>query len=77
MKADEMLEARKFSLTPEQREAYSTVGGTPFLDGEYTVFGEVVSGMEVVEAIEKTATDSNDRPVNDVRILEMNIVSYK
>ena len=77
MKADEMLEARKFSLTPEQREAYSTVGGTPFLDGEYTVFGEVVSGMEVVEAIEKTATDSNDRPVNDVRILGMNIVSYK
>ncbi len=77
MKADEMLSERKYSLTPEQIEAYTTVGGTPFLDGEYTVFGEVISGMEVVEAIEKSATDRYDRPINDVRIIGMNIVNHK
>ena len=76
-KADEMLVDRKFSFTPEQVEAYSTIGGTPFLDGEYTVFGEVISGMEVVEIIEKSATDGNDRPIEDIRILGMNIVNHK
>lgn len=77
MKADEMLAERKFSFTPEQIESYTTVGGTPFLDGEYTVFGEVMSGMEVVEIIEKSATDRYDRPVEDVRILGMNIINHQ
>lgn len=77
MKADEMLAERKFSFTPEQIEYYTTVGGTPFLDGEYTVFGEVISGMEVVEIIEKSATDRYDRPVEDVRILGMNIINHQ
>lgn len=61
-------------LTPEQREAYTTVGGTPHLDGSYTVFGEVLSGMDVVEKIEKAETDGNDRPKEDVRIISMKIV---
>ena len=56
-------------LTPEMREVYKTTGGTPHLDGQYTVFGEVVSGLDVVDAIQQVATDENDRPLEDVRIL--------
>lgn len=57
------------TLTPEMREVYKTIGGTPHLDGQYTVFGEVVSGLEVVDAIQRVPTDENDRPLEDVRIL--------
>lgn len=62
------------SLSPEQKKAYSTVGGTPHLDGQYTVFGEVVSGMDVVEKIEKSQTNSQDRPLDDIRIISMKVV---
>lgn len=63
-----------FTLTPEQRAAYTTVGGAPHLDGAYTVFGEVVEGMDVVEKIEKVETDRADRPVADVKVISMKIV---
>ena len=53
------------------REGYKTTGGTPHLDGQYTVFGHVVSGLDVVDRIQRTATDSLDRPVEDVRILSV------
>ena len=59
----------RVKLTSEMREVYKTVGGTPHLDGQYTVFGEVVSGLDVVDAIQQVATDTNDRPVEDVRII--------
>lgn len=62
------------SLSPEQKKAYSTVGGTPHLDSQYTVFGEVVSGMDVVEKIEKSQTNSQDRPLDDIRIISMKVV---
>lgn len=62
------------SFTPEQKQAYSTVGGSPHLDGDYTVFGEVVSGLDVIEKIEKVATNAHDRPVEDVKIISMSIV---
>lgn len=54
------------SFTPEQVEAYTQIGGTPFLDGEYTVFGEVIEGLSVVEAIQNTATHRDDRPKTDI-----------
>lgn len=55
-------------ITPEQRKVYTTFGGTPFLDGAYTVFGEVVDGMEVVDVIASQPKDKNDRPLKDVRM---------
>ncbi len=57
-----------FSFTPQQRKAYSTIGGTPFLDQNYTVFGEVVKGIEVVDKIAKQPRDANDRPLQNVRM---------
>lgn len=57
-------------LTQEMREVYKTIGGTPHLDGQYTVFGEVISGLDVVDAIQNMPTDSLDRPLQDVRILK-------
>lgn len=62
------------TFTDAQRAAYTTVGGTPHLDGTYTVFGEVVSGMDVVEKIEKTATGAMDRPKEDIKIISMTVV---
>ena len=53
-------------LTDAQREAYKTVGGTPFLDGQYTVFGEVEEGLDVVDAIQQVETGTADRPKQDV-----------
>ena len=60
--------------TKEQIQAYTTVGGAPHLDGAYTVFGEVVDGMDVVEKIEKTGTNRADRPKVDIRILKASVV---
>ncbi|GJG30988.1 peptidyl-prolyl cis-trans isomerase [Hallella multisaccharivorax DSM 17128] len=54
------------AFTPEQTEAYTTLGGTPFLDNQYTVFGEVEEGLDVVEKIQNRATSADDRPVDDV-----------
>lgn len=62
-------------LTAEQREAYTTTGGTPHLDNQYTVFGEVVDGMDVIDKIEKVETDSHDRPLKDVKILSMRVLT--
>lgn len=60
-------------FTDEQRAAYTTVGGTPHLDGAYTVFGEVTKGMEVIDAIQQVQTGAMDRPVEDIRILKVNV----
>lgn len=52
--------------TPEQREVYTSIGGTPFLDQNYTVFGEVEEGLDVVEKIQLVRTQPGDRPVEDI-----------
>lgn len=61
-------------LTPEVREYYIKYGGTPHLDGQYSVFGEVVKGLGVVRDIDYVATDDHDRPVDDVKIVKATVV---
>lgn len=65
---------KDITITPEQLEVYTTIGGTPHLDGDYTVFGEVVKGLEVVDAIQNVKCDENDRPLRDVRIIKMELI---
>ena len=74
MELDKMEKEQGITFTPEQREAYMMQGGYPQLDQEYTVFGEVISGMKVVNKIQMVETDENDRPIEDIRIKSMKIV---
>ena len=60
-----------YLYSEQARNDYKTIGGTPHLDGNYTVFGEVVEGIEIVEKISKIKTNSSDRPLEDVKILKM------
>lgn len=71
---EKIVAEHPLTITPEMEEAYTTVGGTPHLDGDYTVFGEVLEGMDVIDRIEKVETDGADRPAEDVRILSMEIL---
>ena len=64
----------KVVLTPELREAYFKIGGTPHLDGQYTVFGEVVEGLDVVNKIQMVETDEKNRPKEDVKIIKATII---
>jgi cyclophilin family peptidyl-prolyl cis-trans isomerase len=64
-----MLQNRKcVAYTEEQRKAYKEVGGTPMLDRDYTVFGRVTSGLEVIDKIAKVQKDNRDRPLQDVKM---------
>ena len=71
---DSLFVQEELVLTPEQKKIYTTVGGTPHLDGQYTVFGEIVEGMEVMDKIAAVQTDANDRPLENVVILHMEII---
>ena len=74
MKIQERLDTTvHVQLTPEMLEVYKTVGGIPHLDGQYTVFGEVVEGLDVVDRIQQSATDPHDRPLEDIRILRATV----
>ena len=74
-RAMEFMENRlTVDLTPEMREAYMTVGGTPHLDGTYTVFGEITEGLDVVERIQAVETDETDHPLQPVLILRATVV---
>ena len=65
---NQMEQRTGVKYTPEQREAYKTIGGTPFLDQNYTVYGEVYEGLNVLDSIAAVKTDSRDRPLKDVRM---------
>ena len=64
-----------FKIPEDHRVLYKSIGGTPRLDGTYTVFGEVVSGLDVVDRIASVQTDQNDKPATDVRIIKMKLVN--
>ncbi|MCW3075252.1 MAG: peptidylprolyl isomerase [Flaviaesturariibacter sp.] len=78
---DSVEKARLFGrkIPAERRQLYRTIGGTPQLDGNYTVFGKVVNGLDVVDRIATTSTSQSprDRPVTDVRIVKMRLVKRK
>ncbi len=63
---DQIERDNHMKYTPEQREAYKTIGGTPFLDGQYTVFGKVTEGLEVIDKIAAQPTDRANRPLEDI-----------
>jgi cyclophilin family peptidyl-prolyl cis-trans isomerase len=64
----------KKKLSDHEKDMYSKIGGTPWLDGGYTVFGETIKGLEVVDSIAVVKTDSLDRPLNDIRIIKMRLI---
>jgi cyclophilin family peptidyl-prolyl cis-trans isomerase len=75
---DRMQSYNGWKYTNEQREVYKNIGGTPHLDNNYTVYGELVSGMEVLDAIAAAKTAPGDRPLVDVRILKTKLLKkYK
>jgi len=63
-----------YTMPEYRKEIYRTQGGAPFLDGAYTVFGEVISGLDIVDAIGNSPTDITDKPVKDIRILKIKII---
>lgn len=65
---DKVEEKMKIKIPENHRQVYRTLGGTPFLDMNYTVFGEMESGFEVLEKIASTAKDDNDRPLKDIKM---------
>ena len=65
---DRMEEKLKINIPENHRQSYRTIGGTPFLDMSYTVFGEVISGLDVVDKIANVPTDENNRPLENIRM---------
>ena len=70
-----MAEQGGAALTEAQKLTYTTIGGTPHLDGQYTVFGEVEEGLDVVEKIQGTETMPGDRPTQDIQILSVEVMA--
>ena len=66
--AQQELKTKAPLFNEEMYQIYEETGGTPFLDGQYTVFGEVTQGLEVVEKLQSVTTDMADRPVQDLKI---------
>ncbi|WP_297116642.1 peptidylprolyl isomerase [uncultured Porphyromonas sp.] len=71
---DDIAAQREWDYTPEQREIYKLQGGTPWLDRQYTVFGEVIDGMRTITKIEDLPTDGTNRPKRDVIIKLMTLL---
>lgn len=68
IETDYSLDPDVLVFSEKQREAYTTVGGYPELDGKYTIYGECISGFDVIDKIAALKTDSNNRPYTDVKI---------
>ena len=75
-KVRSMLQEKGIEITSQMSDDYQMRGGTPHLDGQYTVFGEVIEGLDVVRRIQEVATDSNSRPLEDVVIQRMTVEQY-
>ena len=67
-------EKRGKKYTEEELIAYESLGGTPHLDGQYTVFGEVVKGLNIVDAIAAAKTNNADRPLEDIDVINMKLI---
>ena len=74
MELDKMEKSDNKTFTPEERQAYMLEGGAPHLDNKYTVFGEVVKGMKVVDKIQFVETNEDDRPLKNIKIKTMKVV---
>ncbi|HSO86318.1 MAG TPA: peptidylprolyl isomerase [Draconibacterium sp.] len=73
----ELKNSTLYKIPEAHRQVYKTIGGAAHLDQNYTVFGEVVKGMDLVDSIAREQTDSLDRPVNDVRIISAKLIRRK
>ena len=69
-----LADNKAYKLSEEQRNIYKTVGGTPLLDGTYTVFGEVIEGLNILDKIADVQTGVNDKPLNDIKIIRIKII---
>lgn len=74
MELNKMEAEKGITLTEEQRKAYMLEGGAPHLDGNYTVFGQVIEGMKVVDKIQFVDTNEEDRPTKNIAIKTMKII---
>lgn len=74
MELDKMEKKENRTFTPEERQAYMLEGGVPHLDNKYTIFGEVVKGIKVVDKIQFVETNEEDRPLKNIKIKTMKIV---
>ena len=71
------LEGNGYTFTEQQKKIYSTAGGAPWLDGSYTVFGQVIDGLDVIFKVQETATGANDMPEKDIIIESVKVGEYK
>ncbi len=74
LRSKEYSKLERYKIPETHREVYKTIGGSPHLDQNYTVFGEVISGLEIIDALASVQTNQRDRPTTEVRILSMKIL---
>jgi cyclophilin family peptidyl-prolyl cis-trans isomerase len=66
---NELKNYKTHKFTPEEKQIYASQGGSPHLDGNYTVFGEVIEGIDIIDKIAELEVAGNSRPVNDVKMI--------